>query len=792
MKISFAWLKQFIEFNQNITPKEVCTLLTNAGLEVENEIKERVFPQFVTAKILSTQKHPNADKLQVCNVFDGKQNLQIVCGAPNARSGITVVLAQVDAIIPNGNFQIKKNNIRDIESNGMLCSASELLMGIDSDGIIELPDEIQAGIDFTIIYKKYFQETTQIEIKLTPNRGDAASVIGIARDLAALGAGKLKQIEYKKPNCTTTNDIQIKIENCSANFCKITNIKNIQSPKWMQEFLLIADIKPKNAIIDITNYVMLSLGQPMQAYDANCVNENFTIGHRINQEFVDLKDNKNTLPEDMITIQNNNKDVAIAGIIGGNESKITDNSTNIILESAYFPPENISKTGQKLKINSDSRFRFERGVDYSNTLNAMYFAVDLITQICGGQVEWIKSKNITMEDKIIKYPLIKTKKILGFEIEKTKTIQILTSLGFKVNHNEGDIIKIHIPAYRNDIHNMQDITEELARIYGYDKIPLLPMQTKFVTANEQFEKIIQIKRLLSSNKTKEITSMSFINQSTAELFENINNQTKVINPISSDKNYMRNSLLPGLLTTISKNQSIENKSFAFFEEGLIFKSCKESEQNQSISAVFCGDKPQKMQHHKQNKYDIFDAKMQLFTILNEVFKFNLNKLVIKNLDCKYTHPFKSFSVYVGNILLANFGEIHPRVQKSFEIKEKIAFLELFLSNIPQKMFSNKHFTPFEQNDIQPIIREFAFIVDTKYTFANMIDAVLATKSEMIKNVKITDVYQGENLPQGKKSFAISVLIQPKNVISSAKIDEISNEIIKSVNEKINGVLRDGK
>ncbi|MEN9782587.1 MAG: hypothetical protein RL208_740 [Pseudomonadota bacterium] len=792
MKTSFAWLKQFIHFNTDITPQKVCALLTNAGLEVENEIKERTFHNFVTAKILSTQKHPNADKLQVCEVFDGKQNLQIVCGAPNARAGITVVLAQVDAIVPNGNFQIKRNKIRDVESNGMLCSASELLMGMESDGIIELPNEIQAGIDFTIIYKQYFEETTPIEIKLTPNRGDAASMIGLARDLVALGAGQIKQIEYTKPNCNEANNIQIKIDNCSANFCKITNIQNTQSPKWMQNLLSTADIKPKNAIVDITNYVMLSLGQPMHAYDANVVNDNFTIGYRINPEFIDLKEQKHTLPDDVITIQNNNQDVAIAGIIGGNESKISNNSTNIILESAYFSPEAISITGQKLKINSDSRFRFERGVDYANTLNAMYFAIELITQICGGTVEWIASQNVEKKEKIIKYPLIKTKQTLGFEIEKHKTTQILTSLGFSVTQNDSNILTIKIPTYRNDINHIQDITEELVRIYGYDKIPLLSMQTKFVKTNENFEKVIQIKKTLSSNKIKEITSMSFIDKKYAELFDNIINETKLVNPISSDKNYMRNSLLPGLLTTIAKNQSIENKTFAFFEEGLVFKGCKENEQKQCVVAVLSGEKIQKMQHDKKNKFDVFDAKLQLFTILNQVFKFNLNKLTIKNLDCQYTHPFKSFSVYVGNILLANFGEIHPKVQKSFEIKEKVAFFELLLSNIPQKMFSSKNFATFEPNDIQPIIREFAFIVETKCTFANMIDAVLATKNEMIKNVKITDVYQGETLPQGKKSFAISVIIQPKIVISSAKIDEISNEIVKSVQEKINGVLRDGK
>ncbi len=787
MILNLEWLKDVLDTTAKLS--EICKKLNEIGLEVENDVPdEHIFDKIVVAKILECYDHPDSDHLHVCKVSDGNETYQIVCGAPNARAGIKVALALVGAYIPQKDLKIKKVKIRGIESCGMMCSEKELGIGKDSDGIIELSDECEIGKPFTEEYKAF--DKIPFEISITPNRGDAANVYGIARDLSACGLGKLKQIEQKYDvNETIKNEhtVDVKIDNCKY-FCReIEGINlNTKTPEYILKRNSINGCGDNGVVVNILNYIMFTYGQPMHSYDSDKIGKNITIDYAKNETFLTLKNetikyNKNKI----LAVNDDNGEICIAGVMGGNNSKTTNETKNILLESAYFPPTPITISGQELNIISDARFRYERGIDPDLTEQMLNLATNMIVEICGGKASNIISNGHIDDNKKITYPIDFTKKILGFEIEKNKIINILSSLQFKVKDNI-DSLEILVPKFRHDIELPADIAEEIARIDGYDNIPTIPYELSKKFVKNIFNEKIKDKKFLASKGLIECVSFGFCDIEKAKLFSNINEDLLVTNPISSELNYMIPTLILNLLDAIAKNESLilENQ-LSFFEEGMIFTSPDKNGQHNSIAGVYCGKSVQNFCLGKDTFFDIFDAKKTLFELLEKVYYVNTKNLKISKCKQKYTHPTRSFDVTIKNNdnCIARYGEISPIVLKKFKIKNTVCFFEVFKDNFDIQKTKKKEFTEYS---LQPIVRDIAFIVDNSILADQIIDAY---KNPLITSINVVDIYQ---ISDEKKSMALRYIFQPIELITNEQINNLMNEIIKAVESKTNGKVRDGK
>jgi phenylalanyl-tRNA synthetase beta chain len=792
MKFTLSWLKEYIETSASV--EEISNTLTNLGLEVESvEDKSASLQAFTVAEILEATQHPNADRLRVCKVNTGNEVLQIVCGAPNARAGIKIPLASVGVLIPNGNFEIKKSKIRDVESNGMLCSASELGLSEDSEGILELPADAVVGAP---IAKFLGLDDPIFEIAITPNRGDALGVYGVARDLAAGGIGNLKSFEIPqnaKPELS--GDIKISASDACSYFLavKFKNIKNNNSPEWLKQRLTSVGQKSVNALVDITNYLNLGFSRPAHIYDADKISGNFSVRFANKSEKLKALNGKEyTLDENILVIADDKSPLAVAGVIGGEESGATDATKNAILEIANFSHIAVANSGRNLQIDSDSRYRFERKIDSANW-NLYSYAIKLIQEICGAEVEYINyAGNLEAKQNEISFDISNVKKRLGFEIEKGKIIEILRDLGFGVE-DKNNILNLKIPTYRPDVEIAEDVVEEIARINGYNNIPTqqLPSNKLGKSALSPAQaKVNAIKKSLANRGLREAVTFSFLSDGQAKLFTDKAVIT-VANPISTDLDTMRPSILPNLLAAASRNIARGFKNINLFEVGNIFeKNEKGFTQATTATGIRSGENAENS-HYAGNKraVDAFDAKADALEIIAEYVPVQ-NTLTNTNTP-KYYHPGKSGAIVLGNKVLAYFGEIHPSILKEFDIKTTIVAFEVFIENAPQpqakKGFARKK---FEVSNFQAVERDFAFILDEKTPAENIIIAARKADKNLIDNVSIFDVYKGDKLEEGKKSIAISVRLQPKETtLTDEQIQKISNSVVENIT-KLGGVLRD--
>jgi phenylalanyl-tRNA synthetase beta chain len=793
MKFQIEDLHKYVCLDR-LNLSEIVNKLNDIGIEVEFcSFQERNFNDIIIAKVITCEKHPNADKLKICKVSDGTSYYNIVCGAHNVAAPMFVVLAKIGARIPNGNFGIKKAKIRSIESEGMLCSASELLIDKESEGIIELNslDDSFLGKAFGDLYNLKYDlfKKTIIEVKLTPNRGDAASIIGIARDLAA--AFNLQKVEQEKIiNTPLPFSDKLYIENkepsCIFNAIEIRNIKNCESPYYIKERLKIAGIVPKNAVVDILNFVMLEIGQPMHCYDRDKIKDYLKITYSSNnEEFIDLHQSSHRLKDSILVVKDSEKSVSLAGVIGSFESAVTDDTKNIIIEAAYFPAEKIAFTGQTLKINSEARFRFERGVD-NISLQALYVAYNLIKEICGDcEVFLLKNSagNKQTERRQIIYDINYTKEILGYNIDLSETTSILERLCFEIKRINEYTLEITVPFFRHDISIKQDIAEEIARIKGYNNI--VATEYSFIKKKNKekynLDYVCALKKMLCSRNMNEILTFSFVNLNYAELFANITPELLISNPISSEMSYMRNSLLIGLIQALVTNDTPVAETLSLFEEGVIFSFDNGIIETQIIAGVRYKKAIINDYFHESRDFDIFDVKADFIQAV-ELLGISSKEIEISRANLTYTHPSRSFAVYCHGKIIGYFGEVHPRIQQIFCL-DKINFFEVNLSNIPIKETA---FTSFKENLHQAIIREFSFIVDENIEIAEILNA---TKSiHDIKDIIVLDIYRGIQISQNKKSISLRYILQ---LNSGKDIATISEEIIQSVTFATNAILRDG-
>ena len=800
MKITFDWLKDHLKTNLN--EKDLLDQLTNIGLEVESiESLSADNELFKVAKIIKTEKHPNADRLKVCDVNIGEQELKkVVCGAANAKEGLITLYAPPGAIIPKTKTKLVVAKIRGVTSHGMLCSESELNLSDESDGIIELSSKYEKNIG-----KKYFSKSKSnlIDLSITPNRPDCLGVRGIARDLVASGFGKLLDLKEKKIKSKKKQSLKVKILNeknqgCVAfGSCLIKNVKNTESPKWLKDKLISFGQKPSSAIVDITNYVMLDINRPLHAYDADKIEKGIIVRNsKSGEEFTALDNKIYKLENGMCVICDNKGVLGLGGIIGGTRSGTQFNTKNILLESAYFKPESIRKTAKKLNLDTDAKFRFERGIDPLSIEDGLNKAAILIKEICGGEISGIEVQKIEKyKKKIISFNPDLFEKISGFKISIKNMIRILENLGFELK-KEKKILKLTIPSWRPDISQEVDIVEELVRISGYDKIKIVDpiKERKRSTLNKSQKLFHFLQRSVASKGYLEVITWSFTDSSYNNHFKDLKKEIKIVNPISTELNVLRNSIFSNLTMYLRKNLDRGFKDLSIFEIGPIFTGSNPGEQNTVVCGLSAGKKFRLSWIEKERNVDVFDIKRDVIQTLEEA-GFNPDKFFLDNKVPSYYHPGKSGRLFLNkdkDKVAAYFGEIHPNILKKLDLKtESLVGFEIFLDNlkIPKKTLNNQK-TEFKVSDYQKSERDFAFIVSKDVKAQDLMNAISTIDKKLISNIKVFDVYEGEKIPVNEKSIAISVTIQSsEKTLNDNDLENINSLIIQTVENKTGAKIR---
>ena len=801
MKITFDWLKDHL--STNLKETKLLDQLTNIGLEVENiENLSTGLDLFKVAKIIKAEKHPNADRLKVCDVDVGeKQFRKVVCGAPNAREGLITIYAPPGAIVPKSKLKLVVAKIRDVTSYGMLCSESELNLSDESDGIIEL----KSAKFKKSIGKSYFSRSNSnlIDLSITPNRPDCLGIRGIARDLATSGFGKLKDLKEKKIISNKKHALKVKVKKEKNQGCKvfgsclITNVKNIESPQWLKNKLVSIGQKPISAIVDITNYVMLDINRPLHAYDTDKIEKGIIVRNsKSGEKFVALDNKEYKLDNDMCVISDNKGILGIGGIIGGIRSGTEFSTKNILLESAYFEPRSVRSTAKKLNLETDAKFRFERGIDPLSIEDGLNKAALLIKEICGGEISKIDiQKNETYKTKTIKFDPGLFFQISGFKISIKEITKILKDLGFKTK-KEKKYLKLTIPSWRPDISQEVDIVEELVRISGYDKIKIIdPIKQRTKSTLNQSQKLFHFfQRAIASKGYLEVITWSFTDARYNDHFKGSNKDIRIVNPISSELNVLRNSIFSNLIMYINKNLDRGFKDLSLFEIGPVFTGSNPGEQNTAICGLSAGKKSRLSWIDKERNTDVFDVKRDVVQTLVEA-GYNSDKFFIDSETPNYYHPGKSGRLFLNrgkDQVAAYFGEIHPNICKKLDTKsEALIGFEIFLDNLklPKKTLNDQK-TKFTVSDFQKSERDFAFVVDKDVNVQDLVNVITSVDKDLISNINVFDVYEGENIPENKKSIAINVTIQSiEKTLNDNDLENINNLIIKTVENKTGAKIR---
>lgn len=788
MKFTLSALKEFLDTNASL--EEIASCLDSIGLEVE-EITDhsKILASFEVAEILEDSKHPSADKLKVCKVKSSEGDLQIVCGAPNARAGIKVVLAKVGTLIPKGEFKIKKSKIRDVESAGMMCSFDELGLEGDSDGIIELDNAAKIGENPA----KYLgSDDPIIEIAITPNRGDALGTYGIARDLAAAGIGKFNEpkwqvLDYSKSNIIDdTNDCRAFLQ------IEIENVENKESPDWLKNYLNSIGLTPISAIVDVTNYICFIYGRPMHAYDRDKLDGPLKVTRARNGEkFSALNDKEYELSGDDLVVRDNSKAQCLAGIIGGSESSCDSSTKNVILEAAFFNKDIVTLMGRKHQIDTDSRYRAERRLDIEMLVPASIKAANLVLEICGGTIKQANlSGSVEYSERKTSIDEETIERLTGAKISIKESAEILERLGFKVSIS-GSKLEAVIPSWRHDVSIKEDLIEEIVRIRGFDKIDSIPVPTNlnFRLAPNLTNSSNISKRIMANLGYDEVVTFSFMSSNSAKNFAELKDNLYLQNPISSELDYMRPYILPNLLEAIGKNKARSILDGAIFEFGPTFDGTDIKEENIAISAAIWGNVGSDL--HKTNREaDIYDIKADLEILIAE-FGLSLENLQIKTDNLPdFMHPSRSGSLNLGKNKIGYFGEVHPLILKKYDIEKRVCFFEININAIPEKRLKYGRRPDYKPSSFQPNIRDFAFLIDEGKQIGGMEKAVVSIDKNLIKSAEIFDIYRGKGLPEDKKSVAVRVVIQASDhTLSEEELSAIHAKIIASVEKNFEAEIR---
>jgi phenylalanyl-tRNA synthetase beta chain len=788
MKFSLNWLKQHLD--TTCSAQEIADKLNKLGMEVEEfEDSAKHYENVVVGKIISRIQHPNADTLGVCQVQVGENDIrQIVCGAPNARDGLVVAAALEGACLP-GDFKIGKSKLRGETSNGMLCSEKELGVGGGHEGIWEVNTDLAIGTPIVELIK---QTDAIFDIDITPNRSDVLSVRGVARDLAAAGLGTLKPLAVKDFSTGFDVEKSISIENKDCTFfssIQIKDVNNAQSPAWLVDYLEKVGLRPINAVADITNYVMLNLGQPLHAYDFAKLNGNIVVGTSKGDEVLaGLDGSTHKLKADAITINDDSGVIGLAGIVGGESTSVDENTTTVLLEAANFDKVKVTLAGQAQQINTDARYRFERGIDKLMTRNALMQAAELILEICGGQ----SSKILTVGSdeyiaKVINLDIRKFKSFAGVEVAEDKIIQILSDLHYECTKTAEFIYDVKVPSFVNICHNFADLIEEVLRVIGFDAIPVVLPEISLRTIND-WDDITTLNRRSRKNLVAlgytEVLNYSFISAKQTATFAESIDSLVLANPLSEDLSNMRQTLIAGLVDNVVKNSKRGASNLMLAEVGKTFAKNSEC---LYAAAIRTGLKEEKSWNNEAKAVDIFDIKADLFKFL-ESLDVEVDKVMLKDSGfAKYYHPGRSAVVMYKGKQIAQFGEIHPFIAKKSFLKSGTVAFEVNLENL---LNDSKAKLDFNISQYQAVKRDFAFIVNEDVKAGDVLQTVNAACRPLVKSATIFDLYEGSELGEGKKSLAISVTLQADDkTLKDDEINEVANKTVTSVVKRFKAELR---
>ena len=801
MKITTNWLKEHLDTKLN--ENQIIDKLTDVGLEVEGvDNQSGELDEFIIAKILKAEKHPDADRLKVCDVDIGLDNpVKVVCGAPNAKEGLLTIYAPPGAVVPKSQMKLVVSKIRGVTSYGMLCSEFELNLSNESDGITELSSKKYEKK----IGKNYFPKNgvNIIDISITPNRADCLGVRGIARDLAAAGSGTLKKLKTEKLVQKNKQKVSIKIikeknQGCTSfGSCLITGVKNTESPDWLKKKIISLGQKPISAIVDITNYVMIDLNRPLHAYDADKIDKGIIVRNsKKGEKFKALDEKDYNLEDGMCVITDASGVLGLGGIIGGTRSGTELDTKNVLIEAAYFNPRSIRKTSKILNIDTDAKFRFERGIDPLSIEQGLQRAAELIKKICGGEISKFDIQKIeNVKNNFLKFDMQLFEKITGFKIDQKEMIKILTNLGFEIKKQK-KLLLLTVPTWRPDVLQEVDIVEELVRIKGYDQIKMIePEKVRNKNTLNKTQKLFHfLQRAIASKGYFEAITWSFTDSKINQLFIESNKEIKIVNPISADLNVLRNSIFSNLIININKNLGRGFKDLSIFEIGPTFSGSKPGEQQTVVSGLRTGKLSRQSWVEQGRLVDVFDVKRDVIQSLVEA-GYNKDKFYIDDETPSYYHPGKSGRIFLNKgkeKVVAFFGDIHPNILKKLDIKvEALVGFEIFLDNIkqPKKSLKNQK-TQYKYSDFQKSERDFAFVLDKNFKVQELIEIIRNVDKELIKSVKVFDVYEGENIDEGKKSIALNVIIQSlEKTLNEEDLNKINHLIISTVESKIDAKIR---
>jgi phenylalanyl-tRNA synthetase beta chain len=802
MKFTLSWLKDHLDTSASLD--DIVETLTRIGLEVEEvEDKAKTLAPYKVAFVISAEQHPNADRLRVCMVDTGEgAPVQVVCGAPNARTGMKSVFAPPGTYIPGKNITLGIGTIRGVESAGMLCSAAELEISDDHDGIIDLPENAPVGVPYAAYAGL---DDPVIEINLTPNRPDCTSIHGIARDLAAAGLGTLKGEGVPAVAAKGACPVTVTIEDeklCPAFALRLVRgVKNGPSPEWMQRRLLSIGLRPINALVDITNYMTFDRGRPLHVFDARKVQGNLTVRRaKEGEEVLALDTRTYRLDPSIVVIADDNGVESIGGIMGGEHSGCDENTTDVLIESALWDPLNIAQTGRKLGIITDARYRFERGVDPAFTVPGLDLATTLVIDLCGGEASEAVVAGKVPEDKlVIEFPWSEVPRLSGLDVQPSESEQILKKLGFGLQ-GSGERVSVTAPSWRPDIEGKADLVEEVIRIAGVDRIKPKPLPRLEDTVAKPILTLIQkrtrlARRALAVRGLVEAVTWSFIARSEAELFGGGDGRLALANPIAAELSDMRPSLLPGLMKAAQRNADHGLSDVALFEVGQTFASDEPEGQSIKAAAVRRGTaRAEGIGRHWDGgaqSVDAFDAKADVLALL-AALGIPSGGLQIVAGGPAWFHPGRSGTLQFGpkNVVGA-FGEVHPKVLKALDLKGPLVAFELNLDAlVPPKAKPTKMKPKLNLPDFQPLTRDFAFVVGRDVAAGDIVKAAQGAERQLIVGVDVFDIYEGTGIDPDKKSVAIAVTLQPtEKTLTDVEIEAVSAKIVGEVSKKTGAVLR---
>ena len=798
MKISLNWIKDYINL-YGISTGDIVEKLTMSGLEVEDYVDQnKIYAGIIVGIIKDVMKHPDADKLSVCTVYDGKTDLQVVCGAPNVKAGQNIVFAPIGSIIPKGKMEIKKVKIRGVESYGMICAEDELEISNDHSGIMVLDDELSAGSPISEVLKL---NDVIFEIAVTPNRPDALSHIGVARDLSAIFNRELRipKLDFLESHQEVNQLAKVEIEdkiNCPRYSAKVVTGLTIQeSPEWLQNNLKKIGLRPINNVVDVTNFILHEIGQPLHTFDLDVLDGSKIVVRSLSEEmnFTTLDSKEQTLPANTLMICDGKQEVAIAGVMGGENSEVTESTKNILIESAYFNPASIRKTSKKIQLVTDSSYRFERGIDPSNTVYAAQRAAQLIASIAGGEIAKgvIDEYPAKVKQKELTFRLPRMKKLLGYEVPKAEVIRIFHKLGINLLKDMGDSVEIIVPTSRPDIEREVDLIEEVARIAGYNKIPVIEkVNITLHKRKDEFEFEENIRQSAIALGLNEMVNNPLIPKSEASL---TGNPIEISNPQSQDMAFLRTSMLVSALPVISSNIKNGERDLSVFEIGNVFQkinsrinSFADLEEKKKLLLIITGKKQARQWYSKELEFDIYDLKGIVSSFLKKfaldnVLNDSYNSIQNKIYDCQFTINFKDSVVGIG-------GELKKDVLKMFDINQSVFAFECELGILIELSISKKEFK--ELLRYPKVYRDVAFLIDKSINYTVVKDFIIKESSEILKSVELFDLFESEELSDDKKSMAFNLEYYDfKRTLTDEEVDKDVQSLIDKVTKTFNAILR---